>query len=158
MAANPVRMIDDLWRRLGGSAAGRWLFSRLVGRAIPYSSTIGARVETLETGKAVVVMRDRKKVRNHLASIHAVALANLLELTTGLAFNVSLPDGVRAIVTRFEIEYLKKARGTLTASCVCEPPGADEERSYRVDGEAIDESGEIVARATAHWRVRPEPR
>jgi len=154
----PSRRMGNLWRRLGGSATGRWLFSRLLGRAIPYTATIGAHVERLEPGKVRVVMRDRRKVRNHLASVHAIALANLLELSTGLAFNMALPEGARAILTHLQIDYLKKARGTLTAECACEAPVANEERDYRIVGEAKDASGEIVARATAHWRMRPAGR
>ncbi len=155
MPARAVHTIHNLWSRLGGSVAGRWLFSFLVGRAIPYTGTIRPRVVELSAGRAVVVMRDRRRVRNHLNSVHAIALANVLELATGLAFNAALPEGARAIVTRFEIAYLKKARGKLTASSTCEPPAADAERDYAVHGVLTDSSGEIVARAIAHWRVRP---
>ena len=158
MAASPIRTIRNLWKRLGGSATGRRLFAFLVGRAIPYTGTIRARVDQLEAGRAVVVMRDRRKVRNHLASVHAIALANVLEFATGLAFNMAMPEGARAIVTRFEVEYLKKARGTLTASCTCEAPSPDEERDYVVTGQVENTTGEVVARGIAHWRVRPAGR
>ena len=100
-------------------------------------------------------MADRRKVRNHLRSVHAVALTNLGEMATGLAFNLSLPAGAKAIVTGLETEYLKKARGMMTATCRCEPPAPDDERDYEVVGEIRDTAGEMVARVTATWRVRP---
>jgi acyl-coenzyme A thioesterase PaaI-like protein len=155
MSRGPVQRLRDLWGRLGGSAGGRWLFARLFGRIVPYSGTIGARVVELAPGHAKVVMADRRRVRNHLRSVHAVALTNLGEMATGLAFNVSLPPGAKAIVTGLETEYLKKARGTMTATCDCEAPAADAERDYDVVGEIRDEAGDLVARVTAVWRVRP---
>ncbi len=60
-------------------------------------------------------MRDRRAVRNHLDCVHAIALANLAELAGNVALAYSLPDDARFIVSGMEIEYVKKARGTITA-------------------------------------------
>ena len=100
--------------------AARSIFSRLVGRMAPYTGTIHAQVTVLRAGYAEVQMADRKAVRNHLDCVHAVALANLAELAGNVALAYSLPDDARFIVSGMEIEYVKKARGTITA--VGEPP------------------------------------
>ena len=60
-------------------------------------------------------MADRRAVRNHLDCVHAIALANLAELAGNVALAYSLPDDARFIVSGMEIEYLKKARGMITA-------------------------------------------
>ena len=84
-------LVMEKWKRARGSRLGRWLFSRGVGRFAPYTGTIGARVEELEPGRSLVTMRDRRAVRNHLNSVHAVALTNLIELTGSLSIIASLP-------------------------------------------------------------------
>jgi acyl-coenzyme A thioesterase PaaI-like protein len=105
----------------------------------------------------VVVLRERRRVRNHLGSVHAMALANLGELATGLALMNSLPNQARGILVGFSVDYLKKARGRLTATCRCEIPSSNLEHEYLLTGEIRNENGDIVAIARARWLVGPEP-
>lgn len=150
--------ILDLWRRLSPWPGGPWVFSRLLGLAVPYSGSIRPMVRTLEPGRAVVEMSDRRRVRQHLGSVHAVALCNLGELTSGLSMMAGLPAEVRGIVTRIEVEFFKKARGRLTATSEARPP---DEVSGPIDhpvrADIADGSGEVVARVTVHWRLAPRP-
>jgi acyl-coenzyme A thioesterase PaaI-like protein len=73
------------WNRLSKLPGGKWLFSKIIGKRIPYSGSISPHVEILEPGHSRISMRDTQKVRNHLDCIHAVALINLAELTSGTA-------------------------------------------------------------------------
>lgn len=154
MAALPAfSRVLVLWSRLGGSAPGRWLFGLLVGRAIPYTGSVAPRVLELRPGFAKVAIRDRRAVRNHLRSIHALAILNLAEFTSGMALNIGLPENGRSILTRLEIDYVRKARGTITATCACDVPATLERKTYVLDVPVTDESGEVVALARPHWLV-----
>lgn len=146
------------WTTLAALPAGALLFSAVLGFVAPYASSIRPRVRRLEPGLAEVELRDRWGVRNHLKSIHAVALANLGELTANLALmGVQPPDG-RFIVTAMHAEYLKKARGTIVAACELEPGRWDE--PHQRSGEALlrDRSGDLVCRVRLDWKVGPAAR
>ena len=143
------------WNLLNSSGIGRWLFSRAVGFAAPYSNTIGARVQTLAPGRAVITMRDRRKVRNHLRSIHAAAMLNLTEMTGGLLSVVSIPADARMIITRVELDFVKKGRGTLHSTGRCIPPVSNERAHLEVDVMIRDTANDEVARGRVTTLVGP---
>ena len=126
--------VMEKWKRARGSSLGRWLFSRGVGRFAPYTGTIGARVEELEPGRSLVTMRDRKAVRNHLNSVHAVALTNLIELTGSLSIIASLPPDTRMIPVRLETDFIKKGRGTDDGRSQLRHPELEREGGAAGDG------------------------
>jgi len=149
------RRVRETWSRLSGKPGGKKLFSIAIGRMAPYSGTIGALVDELEPGYAKVLLKDRKKVRNHLNSIHAIALVNLGEVTTGLAVLSGMPDDARGILKGIAVEYHKKARGLLTAECRTEIPSTSERQEYIVEGEIRNAEGELVTTVRATWLIGP---
>ena len=149
----PGARVLNLWRRCEHLPFGRALFGMLFGAMVPYSGSIGASVLTLEPGHAQLAMRDRRAVRNHLGSVHAVALTNLGELASGLAMTSALPAGVRGIVLRIESEYAKKARGTLVAEARVAVPEVKGDTDHEVRAEITDASGAVVATVRVHWRL-----
>ncbi|MCA9704738.1 MAG: DUF4442 domain-containing protein [Myxococcales bacterium] len=153
----PVNVIRQLWGRMAALPGGKRAFSHLLGRMAPYTGSVGARVVELREGFARVELDDRRKVRNHLRCIHAVALVNLAELCGNLALSYSMPDDARFIVAGLSIDYVKKARGTITATSECLVPRTNERREYEVPVIMTDRDGEVVARATLRSLVGPKP-
>jgi acyl-coenzyme A thioesterase PaaI-like protein len=145
-------------RSLSRLPGGRWLFTQLVKRMIPYTGSVGPRVEVLEPGYARISIRQRRGLEQHLGSIHAVALMNLAEFASGAAMTAALPSGYRGIVTKMSIEYFKKARGTITAESRPTLPDLTRETEHDVQSELTNEAGEVVARATVRWRIGPDSR
>jgi acyl-coenzyme A thioesterase PaaI-like protein len=153
--AASVTTLRAWWSRFRDLPGGPWLFSRLFGLAIPYSGSVRPLIRVLAPGRAVIAMRDRRAVRNHLTSVHAIALANLAEMTTGLALGYGLPDGMRTILVRVECEFLKKARGTITAACEAPVFAEIVEKEVLVESILADASGAVVAKARAVWLAGP---
>ena len=150
-------LLRDMWNLLSGMPGGKRVFSRLVGRMAPYSGTIHATVTVLRAGHAEVQMHDRRSVRNHLDCVHAIALANLAELAGNVALMYSLPDDARFIVSGMDIEYTKKARGTITAVGESPVPRSAARAQVDVPVTLRDAAGEQVARAVLHSLVGPKP-
>ncbi len=156
IANSDRNVIRDLWDKLAPLPFGKKIFSRAVGMAAPYTATIDAKVEQLRKGYAEVRMFDRPTLRNHLQSVHAVALVNLAELTGNVALAYSLPDDGRFIVSGLSIEYLKKARGTLRATSECPEIPSSEKKTYVVPVSIWNQIGEEVARAQLISLVGPK--
>lgn len=153
---SPGTVLLRLWRRLRPLPCGAWLFARILGWLVPYSGSVRPRVLVLEPGHAEVAIPDRRGNRQHLGSIHAVALLNVAEQASGLALLTGLPAGVRGIVTRISMQYLRKARGTIRATCRVALPTVTEDMDFDVSAECLNGNGDVVARATVRWRLGPQ--
>ena len=144
------------WDKLHALPGGTRAFSKLIGLAAPYTSTIHAHVVHVERGRAEVTMNDTRDVRNHIDCIHAVALANLVELTGNIALAYSLPDDGRFIVAKMSLEYIAKARGPIRAIGTCEVPETSERRELEVLVRIENADGKEVTRGTLSSLVGPK--
>lgn len=145
-----------LWRRLRPLPGGEWLFARIFAYTVPYSGSTKPRIRILEPGHAEVEIPDRRANRQHLGSVHAIALMNVAEMASGLAMMAGLPDTVRGIVTSLTMTYHKKARGTIRAISRVSVPTVTEDRDFDVTAECVDPEGTVVATATVRWRLGPD--
>jgi len=149
-----TRNICAQWERLRRLPGGAKLFSRFIGWTAPYTGSIGAEVLELRPGLARVRIQDRRRVRNHLKSIHAMALSNLAELAGSLSLMASLPDYGNMIPIGISIEWVKKARGTITAEGTVTPPADGFAGEIEPAITLRDADGDEVARARLRVRVR----
>lgn len=146
-----------LWAKLRPLPYGKQLFSRALGLLIPYTGSIQFQVEELDPGHAVVLLHDRRAHHNHLGSVHAIALANVAELTGNLALVAAMPETARFIVTSLTLDYTKKARGPVRASCRCPTDIGAERREYELTVTLLDAQGDAVATARLRSLVGPKP-
>lgn len=146
--------INELMRFAYSKPGGKWILSKAIGRTAPYSGTIGAEIQELRAGYARLRMPDRRKVRNHLDSIHACALSTLTETTVGISVLYTLPAGARGIATSLHVDYLAKARGPITAECEWDMPDISSPCEQDLAVSMKNESGETVAQGKVRFRFQ----
>ena len=144
------------WRKLSGSAPGRWLFSRFVCLKAPYFASIRPVFEVLEPGRAVARFRKRRRVTNHIGTVHAIAMANLAELVAGTATEVTVPRSMRWIPRSMTIEYLARAETDVSAEATVPAIVEGEAHDVAVQVRITGRDGSHVVQATIAMYVSPK--
>ena len=148
-----------LYQKLSRWPLGHWLFTRAVCFKAPYFATISPRFTKLEHGHCEAIINDRRRVHNHIGSVHAIALCNLAELTAGVMTDASLPADMRWIPKGMTVHYLKKATGTLRGvatpviALVTSTSGYD----LPVNVDVFDARGDRVFNAEIRMWLSPKP-
>lgn len=151
--------ILDIHRRLARWPGGGWLFSKLVCLKAPYFASISPRIRRLEPGRCEAGFRHRRRTSNHLGTVHAIALCNLAELAGGLAIDATLPPSMRWIPKGMEVEYLKKAVGSMHAVATPATEIVESATGYAAPMEVsiTNAAGEAVFRARISMWISPRP-
>jgi len=152
-----ISQLLTYWQWLSNKPMGRWLFNHLLRFINPYTGALKANVLNLKKGYAQLELKDRRGIRNHLNSIHAIALTNLGEFTSGLALISLFSERMRGIPIDIHVEFLKKARGTLQAECTAQLPFFEEEINHTVVANIMNTEQEQVARVSVIWKLSYKP-
>ena len=145
-----------LWRKLSALPAGRLLFSKGVCIKAPYFATIKPVFEELETGYAVVRIKERRAIHNHIKSVHAIALCNLAEIAGGVVSEASMPAGMRWIPAGMTVRYLGPAKGVLRGYASMRKIVPGEKGVVPVKVEVKNEVGNIVFDAEISMHISPK--
>jgi acyl-coenzyme A thioesterase PaaI-like protein len=154
-----MSQVLTLWRRAGALPAGHRVFSLLFAREAPYFTTIRPRFTALEPNRAELVIPNRRRVHNHLGTVHAIALCNGLEAAMGALAEATIPADKRWIPKGMEVAYTAKA--TTDIRCVAETdpdqwsdvPVTGGEVPVRVRG--VRDDGTVVVEGVIRLWVTP---
>ena len=146
-----------LYRRLAAVPAGRRVFSALFARRAPYFRSVRPRVRDLRPHHAEVLVPDRRAVRNHLGTVHAIAVCNGLEAAMGLLAEATTPTGHRWIPRGMDVRYVAKAEGD--QRCLAETDERDwavpGDVPVRVRAERVDGTVTVEGTITIYVSERP---
>lgn len=145
------------YQRITRWPCGHWLFSRAVCLRAPYFSTIAPLFIALEPGRCEVRIRDRRRVHNHIGTVHAIALCNLAELSAGVMAEATIPPNARWIPKGMSVEYLARAKGSMhaVASPIMPLGEVNAGCEWPVRVEVTDPTGTPVFRAHIMMWVSP---
>jgi acyl-coenzyme A thioesterase PaaI-like protein len=113
-----MSIVKTLWDKTHGLPLGKRVFSTLVSQKAPYFASIHPRFVELRPHYAELVIPDRRSVRNHIGTVHAIALCNGAEAAMGMLAEVTIPSDLRWIPKGMQVSYTAKAGGDIT--CIAE--------------------------------------
>ena len=145
-----------LWRKLSAYPAGKQIFSKGVCFKAPYFATIKPVFEELETGYAVVRIKERRSIHNHIGSVHAIAMCNLAEIAAGVVGEASMPSGMRWIPAGMTVRYLGLAKGVLRGYATMREIVPGEKGIVPVKVEVKNALGNVVFDAEISFHISPK--
>jgi acyl-coenzyme A thioesterase PaaI-like protein len=160
--ANALQRLVATAARLPTPLRGRFVTAAFTYR-VRFAGTGGVRFEVLEEGRAVALIGNRVKVRNHIGGVHAAAMALLAETCSGAVFGLSLPGDKLPLLKSMQVDYLKRAQGGLRAEATLALPqrralAGKERGELIVPVRVTDDSGEEPIKCRMTWAWVPKKR
>jgi acyl-coenzyme A thioesterase PaaI-like protein len=153
-----MSQVQTMWTTVQGLPLGDRVFSFLFARKAPYFASIRPRFLTIEPDHVELLIPKRRRVHNHLGTVHAIALCNGLEAAMGALAEVTIPADKRWIPKGMEVSYTAKATGDVTCIAETDPEqwtGSDPDLPVRVRGELAD--GTVVIEGVIRLWVTSRP-
>ncbi len=104
------------WRIVKKLPFGHWLFTKIVCFKAPYFGSMKPYILNLKAGHCSARVKNRRRVHNHIGTIHAIAQCNLAELCAGVMVDATVPVKThRWIPKGMTVQYLAKVDTDVTA-------------------------------------------
>lgn len=144
--------------KLGTGAAGLWALTRAVCYTAPYFASIAPRITRFDPGHVEVLLKKRRRVTNHLGTVHAIAMCNLAELAGGTCIEITRDQSLRWIPVGMEVKYLKLAKTDLRGVCELDPATLTEPGDAVAPVDVFDTGGQKVFEARITMRLSHDPK
>lgn len=158
----PNRMTQMVERLNRFSPALRYfLLSKSFGRVVPFFGTAGIRIEELSHSQVVMTLQNRRKVQNHIRTVHAAAMTLLAESATGILMGMNVPDDKYMVIKSLHVDFQKKASGAMKAVATLTPEQVrsaqnDAEGEILVSVSVTDASGNEPVACQMLWAWKPK--
>jgi acyl-coenzyme A thioesterase PaaI-like protein len=149
----------SLHRRVSRLPLGDQLFSRLFSLKAPYFGTVRPRFVALRPNYVELTIAKRRRVQNHIGTVHVIAICTGLEAAMGALAEVSIAPEKRWIPKGMEVRYTAKAVSDIT--CIAETDsqqwtGDDPDVPVRVRG--VRDDGTTVVEGVINLWVTDKQR
>ena len=146
-----------LWTNASRLPGGKRAFSLVFGRRAPYFASIRPRFTEIRPHRAALLIKDRRRVHNHLGTVHAIALCNGLEAAMGALAEATIAPTQRWIPKGMEVRYTAKADSDVL--CIAETTADDWASAPDVDVRVtcVRRDGTVVVEGTIHLWVTDRP-
>lgn len=153
-----MSQVLDLWNKTRAiPVVGTKVFSFAFGQKAPYFASIRPHFTVIEPNHVELVIPKRRRVHNHLKTVHAIALCNGLEAAMGALAEVSIPSDKRWIPKGMEVAYTAKATSDITCYAETTPDQwTSDDPDLPVKVWATRDDGEVVIEGTIRLWVTPK--
>ncbi len=153
MSKNYVLKMYD---RLSKLPYGNKLFTMYAANRAPYFKTVSPLITKLVPGECHCFIKKRKKVENHIGTMHVIAICNGLEMAMGFMAEASIPKNLRWIPKGMDVKYTAKAGSDIRCEAVL-PNNEWVEGDLPVSVKAYDENNIVVVEGTINLWVSQKP-
>ena len=142
----------QIYQNLENKIYGKEVFNILIGFTSPYSYSINPLIQKFNDDECIISINQSYNLKNPFNSIHAVALTNLGELTSGLLMMENLKKhNQKGIITQIKSEYFKKARKKITAISNLKNIKED-----CIKTELFDQDNNLVCNTFCLWTIKKD--
>lgn len=114
----PANQLNTVLRKLAKLPEGLRApaFNLFFGRFSPFYASLRVKVVEITPETVSLRLRDRRRTRNHVKGIHAVAALLPAEYAAGLVCGQTVPKGAVVVVKGLECQIRKPIRGDIVAT------------------------------------------
>ncbi len=146
----------SIYRKLNWLPFGKKIFSLVVSRVAPYFATISPTITELVPNQCTCMIKKKKKVFNHIKTVHVIAICNGLEMAMGVMAEASIPKNLRWIPKGMTVDYTAKAGSDIR--CVAKvAPNDWQVGDMLVNITAYDENNVVVVKGTIKLWISEKP-
>src|SRR5689334_18467229 len=148
-----MKVLDLSQRATRVPVVGRGAFSLAFALKAPYFLTIAPTLVELRPNHAQVRIRKWWGVHNHIGTVHAIAVANGLEMAMGALAEATIPEHLRWIPKGMDIDYLALSDSTLLCEADTDPADWAGPGEVAVRVKATRRDGVVVVRGVLRLHV-----
>ena len=154
---NKPNKILSLYHKLERYPFGKKIFSIMVSRIAPYFATISPKISELVPNECTCLIKKKKKVFNHIKTVHVIAICNGLEMAMGVMAEASIPKNLRWIPKGMTVDYTAKAGSDIR--CVAKVNEEDwKPGDILVNITAYDENDIVVVKGDIKLWISEKPK
>lgn len=163
MPFDPFRFLRGLEKN--SPALSRNLTMAFLNKLSPFNAHLGAKLLEWTDEKALIFVKKKRGVQNHVKSIHAGAIFTLGETCAGLVIIRNFPfENFRPLMSDVRVTYSKQARGDIWGEAVAAPGVMQNAHEVFNNGEVpviemttniLNDQKEIIAVVITTWQVKP---
>lgn len=92
------------------------LLTTVFGNVVPMVGTAGIHYDLLTQEKVICSIKNRRKMKNHIGGVHAVAIALLAETATGFVVSMNIQPGGIVLIKSLKMNYKQVSKGDIIAT------------------------------------------